>query len=393
MQSEEHSKYLETSFGIIGKSPEMSEAINMLMQSAPTDLSVLITGETGTGKEVFANALHGLSKRKNNPFVSVNCAAIPETLLESELFGHVKGAFTSANDDRKGFFETADNGTIFLDEIGEMPFGTQVKLLRVLESGHFSRLGSSDVKRVNVRVLAATNRDLEDEVTLGNFRQDLFFRLKNVHIQLPSLSKHSDDIPLLMEYFIKKNAKKHGLSYEGLDPDTVQIMKVQPWPGNVRELKNLIDTIVTLEKTTYITPSILRNYIRPALPQAEVRSIDPQSSIVRKESSIPDNELVLIFKTLLELQNNVNELKHISLRTMDDVQQLKEEVESKNTVYEIVEEEDATSLKIEDKTIAEVERIMIIKALERFDGSRKLVAEILGISERTLYRKIKEYDL
>lgn len=394
MYNEELSKYLESNFGIIGESSSMQEAISLLMQSAPTDLSVLITGETGTGKEVFANALHGLSKRKNHPFVSVNCGAIPETLLESELFGHVKGAFTSANDDRKGFFETADKGTIFLDEIGEMPVGTQVKLLRILESGHFSRLGSSDVKQVDVRVIAATNRDLQYEVQRGNFRQDLFYRLKNVHIELPALSKHPDDIPLLAEYFIKKNAKKHGLPYSSLDPDTIQILKLQPWTGNVRELKNLIDTIVTLEKTTDITPFILRNYIRPALPQAEIRNTDPQSSLVKTESSIPDNELVLIFKTLLELQNNVNELKHISMKTLEDVHDLKEEVESKNTVYEIVEDdENADSLKIDDKTIAEVERLMIVRALDRFKGSRKQAAESLGISERTLYRKIKEYDL
>ena len=239
---------IKNRFGIIGNSPKMLTALEKLIQAAPTELNVLITGETGTGKEVFAKAIHGLSNRKNNPFVSVNCGAIPENLLESELFGNEKGAFTGAVEQRIGFFETAHKGTIFLDEIGEMPVSTQVKLLRVLESGEYSRLGSSAVRKVDARLVAATNRDLEKEVRRGNFRQDLFFRLKSVHIILPPLREHPADIPYLIDFFAEKVCKKLNLFYHGFDNDSLSILKSLPWPGNTRELKNLIETIITLEK-------------------------------------------------------------------------------------------------------------------------------------------------
>ena len=386
-------RYLATNYGIIGRSESMRQAIELLLQASPTDLTILITGETGTGKEVFANAVHGLSKRKQRPFVSVNCGAIPETLLESELFGHMKGAFTSAEGERKGFFETADKGTIFLDEIGEMPIATQVKLLRILESGEFSRLGSSDVRKVDVRVIAATNRDLEAEVRNGNFRQDLYFRLKNVHLELPPLSQHTDDIPILVEYFARKYSDQLGIEFHGVDEDVLQILKVQPWPGNIRELKNLIETIVTLEKSSDINASVLRNYLRPALPQSELRQIPLESNLVPSSNiDINSNEMGLIFRSLLEIQNSVNELKHINMKTVEDIQDLREELHSIEKNYEIIDDS-PNKIDIDNYSIEEVEKIMIQRALERFNGSRKLVADALGISERTLYRKIKDLNL
>ncbi|MFM8438114.1 MAG: sigma-54 interaction domain-containing protein, partial [Candidatus Kapaibacterium sp.] len=254
---------LQNRYGIIGSSDGMMEAKEELAQVAPTDLTVLITGETGTGKEVFAHALHGLSDRKKSPFVSVNCGAIPETLLESELFGHEKGAFTGATEQRKGFFEVADRGTIFLDEIGEMPFGTQVKLLRVLESGEFTRLGSTAVQKVDVRVVGATNRDLEYEVRRGNFRQDLFFRLNTVQIHLPPLRRHPEDVPELAAYFAAKVCERQHLEFRGFDDDAMRLLQHHPWRGNVRELRNLIETVVTIGQGARVTADQVRRYLTP----------------------------------------------------------------------------------------------------------------------------------
>ncbi len=300
------SEEVKKRFGIIGNSNQINAAVGMLIQAAPTDLTVLITGETGTGKEVFANALHGLSHRKNFPFVSVNCGAIPETLLESELFGSERGAFTGSVEQRIGFFETANKGTLFLDEIGEMPISTQVKLLRVLESGQFSRLGSSTVNKVDVRVLAATNRDLEVFVEQGKFRRDLFFRLNSVHIRLPQLRDHSQDIPQLVDHFGKKISAKNGVTFSGFTRDAMNMLMVLPWPGNVRELKNLTETIITLEKGVAITPEVLKKYIPLALPAYESRqTADNRSLVSVYKDEIGSNELLLIFKTLLDIKSDV----------------------------------------------------------------------------------------
>lgn len=385
-------RYLENKFGIIGSSGPMEDAIELLIQSAPTDLNVLITGETGTGKEVFAGAVHGLSKRKNQRFVSVNCGAIPETLLESELFGHIKGAYTSADSNRKGFFETADKGTIFLDEIGEMPFGTQVKLLRVLESGEFSRLGSSDLLKVDVRVIAATNRDLQEEVKKGNFREDLFFRLKNVHLKLPSLNEHPEDIPQLFEYFRKKTAEEIKIPFTDKNTDTVNILKAQYWKGNVREFKNLVETIVTLEKTSDITPAIVTKYLTPALPAYTPK---PQNKLLpppEAKQQTSQNELNLIFRSLLELQNDITELKHLNASMAKEISDLHQIIDEKEYDYSIVDDNSDDSI-IDGKTIEEVERIMIIASLKKNSGNRRKAATDLGISERTLYRKISDLDL
>lgn len=369
------------------------------MQAAPTDLAILITGETGTGKEVFANAVHGMSKRSKYPFVSVNCGAIPETLLESELFGHEKGAFTSANEQRKGFFEVADKGTIFLDEMGEMPIGTQVKLLRVLESGEFSRLGSSEVRRVDVRIVAATNRNLEEEVQRGNFRQDLFFRLNSVHVVLPPLREHSEDIPLLVEHFAERISKKIGLQYKGISGDAISVLRSLNWPGNIRELKNMIDTALTLEEASFITPKVLQPYITRALPAPEYNPMSENHSIVTTPGyDEPQKfELEIIFRTLLELKNDVDNLKRgmqaLAMK-MDglkaDIIDIQQPIYSSEPAHEkpeaFFEEEGSLNL-------ADLEKEMIIKALEKFHGKRKYAAEALGISERTLYRKLADYDI
>lgn len=384
---------LQLRYGIIGESPAMQAAMNMLVQAAPTDLSVLITGETGTGKEVFANALHGLSNRRKAPFVSVNCGAIPETLLESELFGHERGAFTSAVEQRKGFFESANKGTLFLDEIGEMPIGTQVKLLRVLENGEYSRLGSSLVHRVDVRIIAATNRDLEKNVNEGKFRRDLFFRLNSVHIILPELRTHVQDIPELVEYFAEKTGEKIGVNFSGISLDSLNILKSLPWPGNVRELRNLTDTIVTLEKGAYISPEILMKYIPASLPEYKFEQSDKDNSLLVlpsiKEEIIGDNALIL--RTLLDIKNDISDIKR-GLRGMavaiDDIKVSPRYSESHIDMSDYVKVDEK-----ENFNLSEAENELIAKALKKYAGNRRQAANALGISERTLYRKLVELGI
>jgi DNA-binding NtrC family response regulator len=387
--------YLGQKFGIIGRSKPMTDAIQKLIQSAPTDLTVLITGETGTGKEIFANALHGLSDRRKLPFISVNCGAIPETLLESELFGHEKGAFTGAIEQRKGFFEVADKGTIFLDEIGEMPVGTQVKLLRVLESGEFTRLGSTNLKKVDVRVIAATNRDLAQEVNKGDFRQDLYFRLNSVIIELPPLRRHIEDIPLFVNYFAVKVCEKLGLKYDGISEDALKMLEIQYWPGNVRELRNLIETMITLESATFITPDILRRHIAPALPPASRLPLADEVSLVPVtgygESGRP--ELELVFRTLLEIKNDISDIKRYLISFNSRFEDLKDKLISSETIEPLSFIQEADRLSDEELNLEEVEKKMIMQALKQFDGNRRQAAKALGISERTLYRKLVDYGI
>jgi DNA-binding NtrC family response regulator len=396
-KNKDFSKFLEKKFSLVGNSPLFLKQVEVLMGVAPTNLNVLITGETGTGKEVFANACQGLSERSKKPYVRVNCGAIPETLLESELFGHEKGAFTDAKQRRIGFFETADKGTIFLDEIGELTLGTQVKLLRILESGEFNSLGSSNTKRVDIRVIAATNKDLEEEVYLGRFRRDLFFRLKNVHIELPRLSDHPSDVALLTEYFLKTLSKKLQIPLNKPSSDSVNILSAQPWTGNTRELKNLIETMVTLEKTTELTPEILRNYLKPALPSHSQNFANAPTPIIQvpNQENLGQVELGLIFRTLMELRNDVGELKHMTHNNGLDLADLKNQIENHDDhKFEVLEDEEEFDLRlIEDLTFEEVEKIMIERLLDKYFGNRRRIAASLGISERTLYRKIRDYDL
>ena len=392
------SNFIRMKFGIIGQFRPCTRSRAETGTGGPLlTLPVLITGETGTGKEVFANALHGMSKRNKFPFVSVNCGAIPETLLESELFGHEKGAFTGANDQRKGFFEVAHRGTIFLDEMGEMPVNTQVKLLRILESGEFSRLGSSEVRKVDVRIVAATNRTLEEEVQSGNFRQDLFFRLNSVHIILPPLRNHVEDIPLLVEHFGQKTAAKLGISFDGISGDALNILRSLNWPGNVRELRNLIETAVTLEEASYITPVVLRPYITRALPAPEYKEMAENQSLVRLPGfDEPQKfELEIIFRTLLELKNDVDNVKRGMQALALKMDSLKADIIELERPVEQVEVHDENKLTIDEENlnIAEIEKGMIILALRKHHGNRRRAAQALGISERTLYRKLLDYEI
>ena len=393
--SEKYKKDLQIKLGIIGDSEPIQKAIDVLFEVAPTNLTVLITGETGTGKEVFANAVHSLSERKDKPFISVNCGAIPETLLESELFGHEKGAFTSANDQRIGFFEAANKGTIFLDEIGEMPIGTQVKLLRILESGEFSRLGSSAINRVDVRLIAATNRNLEEEVVARNFRQDLFYRLNSVNILLPPLRNHIQDIPLYFDYFAKKICDKNRIFYQGITDDAIAILKSLPWQGNIREFKNLVDKMITLEKGALIDANIIRKYIPLALPEFG-SSANTNTALIPLNHSreIMSND-TLILRTLLEIKHDISDIKQAlgklgsAFRILeDDVSLLKDSI-----VVNYDERKDEHKTINEVIPISEMEKLLISEALLKCHNNKRKAAQLLGISERTLYRKIKEHKL
>jgi len=386
---------LKNRFGLVGASPKMLEVFRTILRVAPTDLNVLITGETGTGKEVIANAIHQLSKRKKYPFISVNCGAIPETLLESELFGHEKGAFTGAYEQRKGYFEVANRGTIFLDEIGEMPVGTQVKLLRVLETGEFNRLGSTEVRKVDVRVIAATNRILEEEIYRGTFRQDLFYRLKNLHIILPPLREHPEDIPLLAEYFAQKTCERLGIPYKGFAIDAVNFLRGLPWQGNVRELRNLIETIIQLEKTGFLSLDFVKKYIPPALPPHIVVEQPKETSLLRietaKEAQIG---LEIVLRTLFELKKDVDLVKDALNELNSKIDSLNSNVmELKPNSYQIVDASDSLSFDKDNLNLEEIEKNLISFALKKFKGNRRLTAKALGISERTLYRKINQYNL
>lgn len=377
-------RLLRERYGIVGSSPAMIEAIEQLLQVAPTDLTVLITGETGTGKDVFARAIHGLSPRRKAPFISVNCGAIPETLLESELFGHEKGAFTGAVEQRKGFFEVANGGTIFLDEIGEMPLGTQVKLLRVLESGEFTRLGSTQLLRVDVRVIAATNRDLEYEVRQGTFREDLFYRLNAVHLHLPPLRKRPEDIPVLVEYYATKVAEQLGVNYEGIDEDALELLMQHSWRGNVRELRNLVETLVTLGHGKRITAADVQRYLkREELPEPS-RALVLRSTVQQREQ-MPD--AALIYHTLLQMQAELSGIRQALGILAERIAQWQALVPPPQREDELVIRD------TEDFRLDEVQRRLILAALKRFNGSRRQAARALGISERTLYRKLHEYGI
>lgn len=377
-------RLLQLRYGIVGESPLILEAIEQLLQVAPTDLTVLITGETGTGKDVFARAIHGLSPRRKAPFISVNCGAIPETLLESELFGHEKGAFTGAVDQRKGFFEVANGGTIFLDEVGEMPLGTQVKLLRVLETGEFTRLGSTQLIKVDVRVIAATNRDLAYEVRQGTFREDLYYRLNAVHLHLPPLRKRPEDIPLLVEFFAHKVAERLGIMFEGIDEEAIAALQQHNWRGNIRELRNLVETLVTIGHGRRITANDVQRYLkRDEMPEPS-RALVLHTAAQRAEAQPID--LALVYHTLLQLQAEMSAVRQAIAMLAERMAQLQ-------TVLSSHEPDEAINREADDFRLDEMERRLIVAALKRFNGSRRSAARALGISERTLYRKLHEYNL
>lgn len=372
-------KKIQEELGIIGKSEKIREVVELIMSVAPTRISVLITGESGVGKEVVAQAIHKLSPRRDKPMISVNCGAIPEGLLESELFGHEKGAFTGAIATKKGYFELANGGTIFLDEIGETPLQTQVKLLRVLETGEFMRVGSGELHKVDVRVLAATNRDLEEMVQKNLFRKDLYYRLKAVTIEVPPLRERREDIPLLLEFFVKQSEEEHHIQFQGFTREALEVIMNYSWPGNVRELKNFVESIVVLSAGKVVDEQLVREHLKHYDEVDEPSAYLPMP--LHKTAEQAEREL--IYKALLSLGVEMREMR-----------QLLENINHRLTL-------DVTRREVEDINfgddnvvpIEEMEKQLIQKALKKFHGNKRKAANALQISERTLYRKLKEYDI
>ncbi len=371
---------LKDDHGIIGVSPAMRKIVEVIGQVAPTDLTVLIAGESGVGKEIVAKAIHQASRRSAKPLITVNCGAIPEGIIESELFGHERGSFTGASDQRRGYFELADGGTIFLDEIGELTASAQVKFLRVLESGEFLRVGSSSVRTVDVRVVAATNKDLELEVRHRRFRDDLFFRLRSVNIQIPPLRDRPEDIEPLFHHFAADVARKNGITFHGIAGDALDLLRNYRWPGNVRELRNITESMVVLEKGKFLEAAdVARQLQHDGAVQAE------RNLPVPLGRSVEQAERELILRALLEIKGNIMELRDL---IAEQGRTLASARDGSSDPAEIHQHRVETSLSLE-----EMERKLIVEALERYKGNRRVAARALNISERTLYRKIKEYGL
>lgn len=381
-------------FGIIGNSVGLNRAIDVALQVAPTDLSVLITGESGVGKEVFPQIIHQNSARKHGPYIAVNCGAIPEGTIDSELFGHEKGSFTGALADRKGYFEVADGGTIFLDEAGELPMPTQARLLRVLETGEFIKVGSSKVQKTNVRIVAATNVNLVQAVSDGKFREDLYYRLNTVPIQIPPLRDRSEDIILLFRKFASDCAEKYRMPAVRLDDDARQLLTSYRWPGNIRELKNVTERISVIEEKREITADILRQY----LPNVNVAKYPVLVKQENEQRSF-NNEREILYQILFDMRKDVNDLKKLVHDiiggtvpvSVDKDESFTSTIHPVTTIQPPVQE--AETVEEESMSLEDVEKDMIRRALERHNGKRKNAAADLKISERTLYRKIKEYNL
>lgn len=393
-------------FGIIGNSPLLNRAIDIARQVAPTDLTVLITGESGTGKEVFPQIIHQLSARKHGPYIAVNCGAIPEGTIDSELFGHEKGSFTGAHEARKGYFEVVNGGTIFLDEVAELPLSTQVRLLRVLESGEFMKVGSSKVVKTDVRVVAATNVDIGKAISEGKFREDLYYRLNSVPIYVPPLRERKDDIYLLFRKFAADFAEKYRMPVIQLEEDAQLALGEYRWPGNVRQLKNITEQISIIEENRDVTAEVLRKY----LPDAHGTDLPVLYRKEKEEQSISERDL--LYKVLFDMKKDINDLKKVVaeiitsdgraipieeagnlVRRMDDkLDDLHnydiDPNEPLQDLEEVQAEEEPESLSLQDTEID-----LIKRALRKHNGKRKNAANELGISERTLYRKIKEYDI
>jgi len=388
---------LQQRTGIIGESPAIQEVLVKIEQMAPVSSTVLIEGESGTGKELVARAIHDLSPRRAKPFIAVNCAAIPDTLLESELFGHEKGAFTGAAERRLGRFELADGGTIFLDEVGEMAAATQVKTLRVLEDRTFFRVGGTQAIKVDVRVIAATNKSLKEEVALGRFRDDLFYRLNVLHIYLPPLRERRTDIPLLVRRFIAEFAKQHDRTFRGITPEALQILVDAEWPGNIRQLRNLIESMVVLAPEGEIRASDIPKDIREHGSMLPMRLLGPDRDLGGAAGAgAGARELEFIFRSLVELKLQVEELR----RRLEERPGRVEVIEvgpgsgvSAVTPGQVEPAPEADVVYRPGMTMADVERAAIEAALRDTQGNRRKAAEILGIGERTLYRKLKAYAL
>jgi Response regulator containing CheY-like receiver, AAA-type ATPase, and DNA-binding domains len=402
-------------FGIIGNFEGLNRAIDIAVQVAPTDLSVLITGESGTGKEIFPQVIHSFSTRKHGQYIAVNCGAIPEGTIDSELFGHEKGSFTGASDSRKGYFEVADGGTIFLDEVAELPLSTQVRLLRVLETGEFIRVGSSKVQKTNVRVIAASNVEVPRAIDNGKFREDLFYRLNTVPIKVPALRERGEDIFLLFRKFAVDFAEKYRMPAIRLDSEAKNVLLNYSWPGNVRQLKNITEQISIIENEREIIATNLRNYL------PEYGGIKLPAIIKKDEDKSFSSEREILYKILFDMKSDMNDLKKLvfDLIRRGEIDLTFQETNSraiKNLFREAKEEtsvpneteiqpadflshktmnniQDTEAIIEESLSLADKEVEMIKKALEKYNGKRKMAASELGISERTLYRKIKEYGI
>jgi transcriptional regulator with GAF, ATPase, and Fis domain len=363
-------------FGIIGSSSEIKNIILTIMQVAKSDVSVLLIGESGVGKEVFAKAIHRYSHRADKPMVSVNCGAIPESLIESELFGHVKGAYTGASDSRKGYFELADGGTLFLDEIGEMPYHLQVKLLRAIEYKEFLKVGDEKVTKVDVRIIAATNRDLEQEVEDKKFRKDLYYRLKSVVINIPPLRERKADIDELVFYFISQYAKKHNINEISITDEAKELLRNYHWPGNVRELKSVIETACAISSDHILNDKIFLKLLKIERAIQVVGNYLPQQ-IPSKEQYNQNDDLLLIKAALVEIKKDLIDIKF----QLNDLNK-----NHNNNNEHIVSFSEVTPLK-------ELEKNEILKALNYTKWNKRQAAKLLGINERTLYRKLDEYNI
>lgn len=410
-------------FGIIGNTEELNRAIDVAMQVAPTDLSVLVTGESGVGKESFPQIIHQFSRRKHGPYIAVNCGAIPEGTIDSELFGHEKGAFTGAISDRNGYFAEANGGTIFLDEVGELPLSTQARLLRVLETGEYIKVGSSKVQKTDVRIVAATNVDFSEAIAEGRFREDLYYRLNTVPIKVPPLRERQNDIPLLFRKFAADFAEKYHMPAIQLNDAARQLLVAYSWPGNIRQLKNITEQISIIETNRDITPEILRNYL-PAQQSSRLPALLGVKPAGNGKSF--ESEREILYQVLFDMRRDVTELKKlvhdimaerggtsvvashepvhyiqeapvklvhdapVAMTSVPSVTPLSEPVVKPAEAQEVQDTEEYVE---ENLSLDDVEKEMIRKALERHHGKRKNAANDLKISERTLYRKIKEYGL
>lgn len=397
---------LKQRFGIIGNDSQLNRALEKAVRVAPTDISVLVTGESGVGKESIPKIIHALSHRKHAKYIAVNCGAIPEGTIDSELFGHEKGSFTGATATRQGYFESANGGTIFLDEVGELPLTTQVRLLRVLENGEFMKVGSSKVQKTDIRVVAATNMKMDEAIHKGKFREDLFYRLSTVEISIPPLRERNDDIHLLFRKFASDFAIKYQMPTIRLTEDAVQLLKRYAFPGNIRQLRNIAEQLSVVEKERNIDALKLKEYLPNYNSQLP--------SIIRGENSEFDykSEREMMYNIILELRKEIDEVKHLTVdflagkepssTVLPETYTTPATIENENAFIEISDksvEDNAISFEEvidqEEKqpTLQDQEIKMIKKLLEKHKGKRKLAAKELGISERTLYRKIKQYDL
>lgn len=401
-------------FGIIGNHPGLNRAIDIAVQVASTDLSVLITGESGTGKEIFPQVIHHFSTRKHGQYIPVNCGAIPEGTIDSELFGHEKGSFTGATDSRKGYFEVADGGTIFLDEVAELPLSTQVRLLRVLETGEFIRVGSSKVQKTNVRVIAASNVDIPGVIAQGRFREDLFYRLNTVPIKIPPLRERGEDILLLFRKFASDFAERYRMPAIRLTPEAQQMLLNYEWPGNVRQLKNITEQISIIENEREITDEILRRYL------PDYTTVKLPAVLNRPDERSFASEREILYKILFDMKSDMNDLKKLVLGMIEKggdlsfaedttgalrnlfgdtgIRRKSSADEAEPVVHfkperKVTDIEDTEEIVEESLSLTDKEVELIKKALEKHNNKRKNAAKELGISERTLYRKIKEYGI